>query len=145
MSLRIVTNGLSEWPLAPGFDSRVVRAARSALEVDGPRDGEVSLTFVPAGEIRALNREYLAHDRPTDVIAFELGDGRSLVGDVYICPEVAAESAADRGADLATELLRLVIHGSLHLIGYEHPEGPERETSRMYALQEELLHTLADG
>jgi probable rRNA maturation factor len=144
MPLHILTNRLSEWPFAPTFDARVTRAAAKAILVDGPREGEVSVTFVGVTEIQSLNREYLGHDRPTDVIAFELGSGESLVGDVYICPEVAAKNAADRGGDLSTEVLRLVIHGSLHLVGYEHPEGPERESSRMYGLQEELLQALAD-
>ena len=131
VTLLILTNRLSDWPVSPDLESKLVRASERALLVDGPREGEVSFTFLSKPEIASLNRRYLGHDRPTDVIAFELGEGASLVGDVYISPEVAAENAADRGEDPETELI-------------EHPEGPDRETSPMYALQEELLRRLAD-
>lgn len=143
MSLNLLINRLEEWTPPPAFESRVVRAAEMALLVNGPRDGDVSFTFVSGTEIRELNRDYLGNDRATDVIAFELGDGGLLIGDVYICPEVAAENASDTDEDLPTELLRLVIHGALHVIGYAHPEGPERADAPMYVIQEELLHTLA--
>lgn len=145
MSPAILMNRLDEWSLGPDFRSRALRAAGRALVVDGPRSGEASFTFVGADEIRSLNRDFLGRDRPTDVIAFQLGDGRELMGDVYICPEVAAEHVADSGQDLEGELLRLVVHGSLHLIGYDHPDGADRSDSRMFVLQEELLRALADG
>lgn len=144
MPLTIHTNRLSEWSVAPDDETLIVRAAEKALAAAGPRTGEVSVTFVSPDEIRALNRQFLGHDLPTDVIAFELGDVEILLGDVYICPDVARENAAERGEDLETELLRLVIHGALHVIGYDHPTGPEREASPMYLLQEELLRALAD-
>ena len=143
MSLSLAANRISEWPLPPGFESLMLTAAGAALEAEGPRAGEVSITLVDESEIRALNHEYLGHDRPTDVISFELGDGGNLIGDVYICPEIAARNADERGERLDTEVLRLVIHGCLHLIGLDHPQGPGRETSPMFALQEELLRALA--
>jgi probable rRNA maturation factor len=142
MSVSIVANRLSDWDLGHDFQSHVVLAAETALQARGPREGEVSVTFVTAADIRSLNREYLGHDRPTDVIAFDLGDEKALIGDVYVCPEVAADNASERGEELRTELLRLVIHGSLHLIGLDHPEGSGRESSPMFTLQEELLRAL---
>lgn len=105
----------------------------------------MSYTFVSADEIRDLNREYLDRDGTTDVIAFDLGDGHSLLGDVYISPEVAIENASRLGVSEHREILRLVVHGSLHVIGLDHPEGLDRETAPMFALQEELLRSLADG
>jgi probable rRNA maturation factor len=121
------------------------RAALAALEYDGPRDGEASFTFVSLREIRALNHDYLAREEVTDVIAFELGEEGRLLGDVYISPEVATMNAADRDESGEREILRLVVHGSLHLIGLDHPEGPDREASEMFVLQEELLRSLMDG
>ena len=144
MSLIVAVNRLSEWPLSPDLEPRILAAAEAALRVEGPRSGEVSVTFVGEGEIRALNREYLGHDRPTDVIAFELGEDGDLIGDVYVCPDIAALHAEQRGEKLTTEVLRLVIHGCLHVIGLDHPDGPGRETSPMFALQEELLRELAE-
>lgn len=90
-----------------------------------------------------MNRHYLSRDRPTDVIAFELGDPPVVLGDVYLCPEVAEAEAEERGIDPSREILRLVIHGTLHALGWEHPEGAGREESEMFRLQERLLEELA--
>lgn len=138
-------NRLEEWPGLESAEPMLRRAALAALEYDGPRDGEASFTFVSLGEIRALNREYVGRDAATDVIAFELGEEGRLLGDVYISPEVATMNAADRDESREREILRLVVHGSLHLIGLDHPEGPDREASEMFAVQEELLRSLTDG
>ncbi len=145
MSPVLYFNKLADWPGLAGDEVRLRRAALAALESRGKREGEVSFTFVSADEIRALNRQYLDRDQPTDVIAFDLADGPSLLGDVYIAPEVAAVNAAERGEAEGREILRLVIHGSLHVIGLDHPEGPERDSSPMFVTQEELLRSLADG
>ncbi len=138
-------NRLGEWPVTRDSEALFRRVALAALESRGDRSGEVSYTFVSAEEIRRLNRDYLERDHPTDVIAFDLGDGGSLLGDVYICPEVAAANAADRGEPAQREMVRLVVHGSLHVTGLDHPEGPERESAPMFVLQEELLRSLTDG
>lgn len=136
-------NRLGEWPGLESLEPRLRQAARAALASMGDREGEVSYTFLSADEIQALNRDYLERDRPTDVIAFELGEGQDLLGDVYISPEVAASNAADHGDTAHGEIIRLVVHGSLHVIGLDHPEGPERDAAPMFVLQEELLRSLA--
>jgi probable rRNA maturation factor len=138
-------NRLEDWPALRDGEDLFRRAALASLESGGSREGEVSYTFVSAEEIRALNRDYLARDRPTDVIAFDLGDGQNLLGDVYISPEVAAANAVEHGQTERQETLRLVVHGSLHVIGLDHPDGPGRTSAPMFVLQEELLRSLADG
>ena len=145
MSPVVHFNRLGDWPALAGDEALLRRAALAALESCGRREGEVSFTFVSADEIRALNRKYLDRDRPTDVIAFDLGDAPSLLGDVYISPEVAALNAAEHDEVERREILRLVIHGSLHVIGLDHPEGPDRDSAPMFVTQEELLRSLADG
>ena len=145
MPLVLHFNRLGDWPAIRDGEPLFRRAALASLESRGEREGEVSYTFVSVEEIRQLNRDYLDRDRPTDVVAFDLGDGPSLLGDVYISPEVAASNAADHGEVEQQELLRLVIHGSLHVIGLDHPEGPKRESASMFVLQEELLRSLTDG
>ena len=145
MPLTLHFNRLGDWPGLEEREPILRRAALAALESQGEREGEVSYTFISAEEIRALNRDYLEHDRSTDVIAFELGEGLSLLGDVYISPEVAAANAAEHGEVEQREILRLVVHGSLHVAGLDHPEGPGRETAPMFALQEELLRSIVDG
>lgn len=145
MPLLLHFNRLDDWPALRGAESLVRRAAVVSLETGGERDGEVSYTFVSAGEIQALNREYLSRDRVTDVIAFDLGEEGLLLGDVYISPEVAAANAEDHGETELREILRLVVHGSLHVLGLDHPEGPRSESAPMFVVQEELLRSLIDG
>ncbi|MYC88572.1 MAG: rRNA maturation RNase YbeY [Gemmatimonadales bacterium] len=118
-------------------------AARAALRAGGAacEGAELSVTFLPAAAMRALNRDYHGVDDLTDVLAFGLGED-PLVGDIYISPEAAEASAGELGLDPAAEILRLVIHGVLHLLGHDHPEGEARYASPMFELQERLLARL---
>ena len=102
---------------------------------------ELSVTFLTAESMRALNRDYHGVDDLTDVLAFGLGED-PLVGDIYISPDAAEASARELGLDPAAEILRLVIHGILHLLGHDHPEGEARYASPMFELQERLLARL---
>jgi probable rRNA maturation factor len=107
------------------------------------RTADVSVTFLGLRRMQALNHDYLGHDRPTDVIAFGLAqpDG-GLVGDVYVCRAVAEREARRRGIALRQELVRLVVHGTLHVLGWDHPDGAVRERSRMWARQERYVTRL---
>lgn len=123
--------------------SRVERAVRAVLATGrsegGPTgDAEVSVTFVGAARMRELNREYHAVDAATDVLAFELG-GTSLLGDVYVCVDVAVDAAGEHEVSVEDELVRLAIHGTLHLLGHDHSDGAERVDDPMFRLQERLL------
>jgi rRNA maturation RNase YbeY len=95
--------------------------------------------------MRELNRRYLGKDVPTDVIAFALGEGGDLVGDVYVGVEQARRQAEELGLAVEEELARLVIHGVLHVLGHDHPEGPERLRSHMFFLQERVLREVLGG
>ena len=102
----------------------------------------LSITFVGRAAMSELNRRYLGHHGATDVISFGLGQhGRRgpVVGDIYICPEIARSNAARQGVSSQEELLRLVVHGTLHTLGYDHPEGATRTTSPMWRKQERIL------
>ena len=136
-------NGLEAWPELEDARDSILEAARTALGADPrPVEGELSLTLVDDVEMTRLNSEWLNRDGSTDVIAFSLGSADSVLGDVYIAPDTACKNASRLGIDLTEEVLRLVIHGVLHVIGYDHPEGPDRGSSEMYQLQEELLRGL---
>ena len=136
-------NGIEAWPELVDARDSILEAARTALGTDSrPVEGELSITLVDDVEITRLNSEWLNRDGSTDVIAFSLGSADSVLGDVYIAPETAGRNATRLGVDLMEEILRLVIHGILHVIGYDHPEGPDRDSSEMYQLQEELLRGL---
>jgi probable rRNA maturation factor len=121
---------------------RVKEAALVALTAEGVRDAMLSITFVGRSAISELNRRYLGHHGPTDVISFGLGrHGRRgpVVGDIYICPEIARANARRQGVSSQEEVLRLVVHGTLHVLGYEHPEDSTRTTSKMWRRQERIL------
>lgn len=124
-------------------EAELKAAARAALRTGDGADesAELSVTFLPAASMRALNRDYHGVDGVTDVLAFGLGED-PLVGDIYISPDAAEASARELGLDPAEEILRLVIHGILHLLGHDHPEGEARYASPMFELQERLLARL---
>ena len=125
----------------PGRD-RLEPAVRAALDARGVERAELSVTLVRDAEIRTLNREHLGHDRPTDVIAFGLwqpGDP-IVVGDVYVGLDQALRQAEELGVSASEELIRLAVHGTLHVTGMDHPEAPEaRPDSAMYRLQERIV------
>ncbi len=130
-------------PVAP---EAVERAVRHALRAGGHGAAEVSVAFLGDAEITALNRDYLGHDRPTDVISFALHEpGDPPLGDVYVGVEQALRNAAELGVDPGEELLRLAVHGTLHVLGHDHPEGEERMDSEMFRRQEEILRALLAG
>jgi rRNA maturation RNase YbeY len=107
-----------------------------------PAHSHVDITLLSAVAMRRLNRRATGRRGLTDVIAYPLPqpDGR-LVGDVYICPQAAARVAGN-GVSLEEELVRLVVHVILHVLGYEHPEGPGRTRSAMWRRQERYVQRL---
>jgi len=123
--------------------------ARDAAPADAHRHAstpppapEISLTLLDDEAIAALNRRYLGREGPTDVLAFSLGEPTAPLGDVYVGFQQAGRQAAEHGVPLEEELARLAIHGTLHVLGHDHPEGPERTRSAMIRLQERLLGEL---
>lgn len=123
--------------------ARAVRTVVDHVLAAEGRAGHVAVTFVGKSTMRRLNATHLAHDWPTDVISFPLPqpDG-SLAGDIYICRYVAAQEARTRGHSVREELIRLVVHGTLHVAGHEHPEGDARVSSPMWTLQERHVKAL---
>jgi len=107
-----------------------------------PAGSHIDITLLSAAAMRRANRRATGRRGLTDVIAYALPqpDGRML-GDVYICPTAAA-AAARNGVALNDELVRLAVHGTLHVLGYDHPEGPGRTRSRMWQLQERYVTRL---
>lgn len=102
----------------------------------------LSITFVGKAAMSELNRRYLRHRGVTDVISFGLGrNGKrgAVIGDIYICPEVARGNAKRQGIPIGEEVLRLVVHGTLHVLGHDHPTGVSRTSSSMWRKQERIL------
>lgn len=115
------------------------RGVRAALRDAGVDAAEISVTLLDDTGIRGLNRDYLDHDRPTDVIAFALDAPGGVIGDVYLGVEQARRQAVEWGVPSREELLRLAVHGTLHVLGHDHPAGPDRAQSEMFTLQERLV------
>jgi probable rRNA maturation factor len=127
-------------PLSAALVRRVVEAVLKAER----RQGLISVTFLGRDSMRRLNAAHKGQDRPTDVLSFPLVDPTGqVVGDVYICPWVARREAEARGISLREELIRLVVHGTLHALGHDHPEGTERTRSVMWRRQERYVEALA--
>ena len=133
-----------------GID-RVAQAASDAVQavlVNEERAAgvEVSVALVDNERIRKLNREYRDKDQPTDVLSFpmdeedvnEEGVPTLLLGDVVISVPTAARQAMEYGWTLETEVARLVVHGTLHLLGYDH-EVDEAEAERMRLREDKVL------
>ena len=125
--------------------ARVAEIARAVLREERVRDAMLSISFVSNSTIRSLNRKHLGRSGETDVIAFSFrraGRGAPVVGDVYIAPDVARASARVNAVTVREELVRLVVHGTLHVLGYDHPESEARTRSPMWRKQERLVSRL---
>ncbi len=127
-------------PLSPACVRRIVEAVLSGEW----RRASVSVTFLGRDAMRRMNARYRGHSRPTDVLTFAMLDPLNRrVGDVYICPWVAQREARARGIPVREELIRLVIHGTLHALGRDHPEGDARTRCAMWQRQERYLEAIA--
>ena len=113
-------------------------AAKAVLEGEGVAEAKVTLAFVDNAHIHRLNKQFLNHDEPTDVITFPYSaeGAKKLEGEVVIGAELAKEYAADRGHDVGLELVLYVVHGCLHLCGYtdtdDRSAGEMRKKEREY-------------
>jgi len=135
---------------------RLERAVGQVLAWEGARRGRsgrarVELTLLDAVAMRRLNRRAMGRRGLTDVLAFALPqpDG-ALLGDVYICPAAADRWVKNGGTEkgegrVEEELLRLAVHGTLHVLGYDHPDGPGRTRSAMWRRQERYVRLLLGG
>ena len=137
----VVVVGADEQDDVPLELARWTALAEAALRDQG-RAGELTLTFVDRADMADLNAEYLGHDGPTDVLSFPLDSDDAgglpvLLGDVVICPAVAAAQASEHAGTLDDELALLVVHGVLHVLGHDH--ATDAEQVRMQARERELL------
>jgi probable rRNA maturation factor len=111
-------------------------------------DKEVSLIFVNDEMIQSLNKQYLNRDRPTNVLSFSLREGEfshinpQLLGDIVISVDTAQKDAARGGFSVEQEIDFLIIHGLLHLLGYNHESTTEAETKKMRRKERELMKLL---
>lgn len=144
-------------------EARVREIVRYVCGREKVDEALISVAFVTRSRMARMNREFLGHAGATDVITFELHDpepprpkvaarsarkstresARATIGDIYISPEVAGANAREQGVGVREELLRLVIHGTLHVLGYSHAEGADRMAGDMWHRQEALVDALS--
>jgi probable rRNA maturation factor len=122
--------------------ARLKECARTVLDGEGVKEAKISLAFVDDATIAGLNKRFLNHDGPTDVITFPMsGRGaKKLEGEIVIGVEVAKAEAAERGHDVNTELCLYVIHGTLHLCGYS--DKSKMDAAEMRIKEREYLSRL---
>ncbi|MFZ9283846.1 MAG: rRNA maturation RNase YbeY [Candidatus Nanopelagicales bacterium] len=125
--------------------SQLATFAMSRMKIHPQAD--LSIIFVDEDSIAELNKRWMDETGPTDVLSFPMDELRpgddsevsadSLLGDIVICPQVAATQAVSAGKPVAEEIQLLLVHGFLHLLGFDHAEPAEHQ--RMFALQDQIL------
>jgi probable rRNA maturation factor len=142
--IAVETDLSDEWPDSkdwPGLAERAASAAVSASDfadlVDSAAVFEVSVKFTSDEEVRSLNRQWRAKDKPTNVLSFPMlepelietiaraGEGEALLGDIVLAHGVCAAEAEEKGVDIEKHAAHLIVHGTLHLLGYDHETGEE--------------------
>ena len=131
---------IAQSPLSP---TAVRRLAAAVIAAEGAGVELLSVTIVGRARMQALNRTHLRKNRPTDVIAFALGTDGPDVGDVSVSADAARAQARALAIPVREEMRRLVVHGVLHVLGYDHPEGEDRVRSAMWRRQERYLAAFA--
>lgn len=143
MSIEIVNE--TEFVIDEGLIARLVSHNLSALRVHA--DADLSVMFVDEPTMERLHIEWMDEPGPTDVLSFPMDELRpgtedkptdpGLLGDIVVCPTVADAQGAAAGHGTEDEILLLVTHGMLHLLGFDHAEPDEEK--EMFGLQKELL------
>lgn len=130
------------------MSEKIKKAAKAVLNALECPEGELSLLIVDDAEIALFNKDYLGREGATNVIAFPMREGEFgninplLLGDVVISVETAQREAEDMGIGAEERFMQLLIHGILHLFGYDH-ENDEEEAARMETKSEELLKLIS--
>lgn len=148
------------WPEAPDWEALATRAACAAIErtphgdlLTGAAAIEISVRLTSDDEVHKLNRQYRGKDKPTNVLSFPMvqpdlietvsqnsDDGEVLLGDIVLAHGVCVAEAAERGIAVEAHATHLLVHGTLHLLGYDHLEDLEAEA--MEAIERDALGSL---
>ena len=156
----IESDSSSEWDSSENWAAIAERAVRAAVAesewaalLESRLAAEISVKFTTDEEVHALNAEYRDKDKPTNVLSFPMvdpdllealataGAGEALLGDVVLAHGVCTREAAEKGVSVADHAAHLVVHGALHLLGYDHEES-EAEAEEMEAAERRALAAL---
>jgi probable rRNA maturation factor len=161
--IQVETDTSDEWGSGsdwPRLSATAVRAAVGASHhcalIESGITVEVSVKLASDDEVQALNAGYRGKDRPTNVLSFPMLDagllaplggadgGEALLGDVILAHGVCAREAAEKGVAIETHAAHLIVHGTLHLLGYDHETG-EEDAERMEAAERKALAAIGIG
>jgi probable rRNA maturation factor len=158
--IHVETSVEAPWPAA-AWDTLADRAVRAAIGASAHGDiaamatiVEVSVRCTSDDEVQALNRDYRHKDRPTNVLSFPMvqpdlldainngdDDGETLLGDIVLAYDVCAREAEEKNVSVESHAIHLIVHGTLHLLGYDHEQG-EAEADAMEEIERAALATL---
>jgi probable rRNA maturation factor len=113
------------------------QVAKKVLSGENRRTEILSLAFINKAEMKKLNLKFRKKNKPTDVLSFNL-DEKEYLGEIVICPEIVKNNSEKFGVSFKEELLKVFVHGILHLCGYDH-EKSIKDAQKMEAKQEEYL------
>ena len=133
----------TDWP---ALARSAVHAALAASRHAGLSDSEVSVTFTSDDEVRGLNAKWRGKDRATNVLSFPMAKeaelaGAQLLGDIVLAHGVCAREAEEKSVEVATHAAHLVVHGTLHLLGYDH-ETSDAEAEEMEETERRALSSI---
>jgi probable rRNA maturation factor len=138
----IEINNLSGYPLGRSLDEKFFSTvAKKVLSGENRKTRTVSLALVDKEEAKKLNKKFRKKNKPTDVLSFSLKEGDYL-GEIIICPEIVEENAKKYGVSEKSEMLKVFVHGILHLCGYDHEKLAEAE--KMERQQEKYLSKIKE-
>ena len=135
------------------FDFELIGRSSACIssKFDPDNNKSLNIIFITSDEIQKLNKNYRNIDRSTDILSFSYlsgiddagaGDDPAVIGEIYISPEAALKNSRDQGEgwSLKLEIMLLIIHGMLHIYGYDHED--EEERAIMYNIQDSMIHDL---
>ena len=160
--LSVETHAATPWPDGLDWETRAAEAAAAALALtpyaalaDAAPLVEVAVRLTDDEEVHALNRDFRGRDKPTNVLSFpqvqadlleglsNSDDGEILLGDIVLARETCAREAEEKGVPLADHATHLIVHGTLHLVGYDHMD--DASAAAMEALEVKALASLGIG
>jgi len=129
VAIEIVTESPA-WGALPAAAAKIRRAAEAAVQSEGVREGEIAIALADDPRLRSLNREHRGIDKATNVLSFpaaKTGTGGRALGDIVLAYETLAREAEAEHKPLGDHLMHLVVHGTLHLLGFDHASDAEAE------------------
>ena len=157
--LSVETHEASPWPDALDWEARAAEAAAAALALtpwaglaDAAPMVEIAVRLTDDAEVHTLNRDFRGKDKPTNVLSFpqvqadlldtlsNSDDGEILLGDIVLARETCAREAAEKGISIPDHATHLIVHGTLHLVGYDHKD--DASATAMEALEVKALASL---